>query len=479
MKKHYFILIACIASLFFSCKKDNSNSSDDEYVNKWIHREMSSYYLWNTKIPSRPNYTLPPEEFFKSLLYNKGQITGDRFSWIQENFVDLLNSLSGVTSYDIGFEYVGYRKAEGSTEVIGQIAYVKPNTDAERMGLKRGVYFTKVNGEALNTTNWRNLLSRDETSATIAFASTFENAKIGATTNKTVKKMTNYAENPVFFNEVFEVNGHKIGYLVYNFFASGPTQGDYSYDKKLNDVFGKFKSAGITELILDLRYNNGGSMNSATLLGSMIVPGLNANNVFTKLEYNSWVQAELIKEYGEDALIDKLRDKLDTGEAINNVGDAIQKLYVLKGNWTASASEMVINGLKPYMQGKPVFLIGIPTVGKNVGSFSIYEKDDPKNKWGMQPIVLRYFNKEGTADFLTGFTPDIYEEDNRDKLELGDQDECMLKIAINHITGNDVSASLRSGVSGRVSLGSSIEQKAWANKAIVDGSLLKKLNIKH
>ena len=439
---------------------------------------MSSYYLWNTKIPNRPNQMLPPEQFFESLLYNRGQATGDRFSWIQKNYLELLNSLSGVTQYDMGFEYVIYRISEWSTDVVGQVAYVKPNTDAERIGLKRGDFFTKINGTTLNTTNWRNLLSSGETSVTI----TFIDLDTSITTNKTVKKVANYAEDPVFLDEVLEVNGHKIGYLVYNFFASGPTQGNYNYDKKLNDVFGRFKSENITELVLDLRYNNGGSGNSATLLGSMIVPDLNPNNVFVKFEYNSLVERELVKEAGEEVLVDKLRDKLNTekgantGEAINNVGASIQKLYVLTSDWTASASELVINGLRPYMPGK-IFLIGQTTVGKNVGSISIYEENDPKNKWGMQPIILRYFNKDGTADFLSGFKPDILELDNRDKLELGHPDECMLKIAIDHITGNYVPESLRSGVNNKRPLGSSVQQKAWANKTIVDHSALKKLNI--
>ena len=484
MIKRYFILVACIALLLFSCKKDdpvidnpdpgNEPTNNEKYVNEWIYDNMSILYLWNTNIPRRCNYELHPEEFFESLLYNRGMITGDRFSWIQENYVEMLDMLSGVTPYDIGFEYVGY--LINATDVIGQIAYVKPDTDAEKIGLKRGDYFTKVNGTTLNTTNWRNLLSGNETSVII----TFYDINTGVTTDKPVKKIANYAENPVFFDKVYEKDGHKIGYLVYNFFASGTNDKNfiYIYDEKLNDAFGRFKSAGITELVLDLRYNSGGSMNSATLLGSMIVPDLDTNNIFTKLEYNSLIQMVLTMEYGEDVFLDKLRDKLETGEAINNVGNTIQSLYVLTGNWTASASELIINNLEPYMPDK-IFLIGTTTVGKNVGSVSIYEEDDPKNKWGMLPIILRYFNKDGKADFLSGFAPNIEERDNGDKLPLGDPDEVMLKIAIDHITGNYVpTRSVRSWDSGRILAGLSIEQRAWAGKTIVDNSLLKKLHIR-
>jgi len=489
MIKRYFILLAFIVLLLFSCKKDvlipdpepdpKPNKPSNEYVNSWIYDEMSFWYLWNRNIPTsrRLDFKSHPEDFFESVLYKRGAIDGDRFSWIQEDFVELLDLLSGVTPYDIGFEYIGYLIDDKTREIVGQIAYVKPGTDAEVMGLKRGDLFTKVNGTKLNTTNWRDLLSGSEISATI----TFVDANTGATTDKTVKKIANYAEDPVYFDSVFNENGHKIGYLVYNFFASGPNYGNFSYDKELNDVFGRFKSEGITELVLDLRYNSGGSMISATLLGSMIVPNLDPNNIFTKLEYNSLIQAALVKEYGGDIVINKLSDKLTTGEAINNIGNTIQSLYILTSNWTASASELVINGLKPYMLGKKIFLIGRNTVGKNVGSISLYEEDDPKNKWGMQPIVCRYFNKDGNADFLNGFAPDIEELDNYldDKLSLGDPNERMLKIAIEHITTGKYVSPLqsRSGVSDKITVGSSIEQKAWAGKTIIDDSFLKKLNI--
>jgi len=470
MKKKVFrhILLFIIASVFLgSCIE--VAYTDDEYVNKWIYDEMSTWYLWNTNLPKKPDYSLKPEPFFESLLYNKGQATGDRFSWIQDNYLELLNSLSGVTPYDIGFEYIGYLKAEGSTDIICQIAYVKPNTNAEAIGLKRGDYFTKVNGTTLNTSNWRSILSASETSATI----TFINMSTNVTTDKLVSKHANFAENPLFFDHIYEDSGHKIGYLVYNFFASGPKQGNYSYDTALNNVFGRFKSAAITELVLDLRYNNGGSMNSALLLGSMIVPNLNTNNIFIKVQYNSLLEAELVKEYGQDFLIDKLRDKLNTGETINNVGNTVQKLYVLTGNWTASASELVINGLIPYMPGK-VFLIGNKTVGKNVGSISLYQEKDKRNKWGMQPIILRYFNKDGKSDFVTGFVPDIEERDSGTKLELGNPEERMLKIAIDHITGRYVPTKV-SYDSDKLSVGSSIEQKAWANRTIVDDALFRNL----
>ncbi len=472
MKKHYFILIVCLASIFFSCEEKNQKSRiEKEYVNKWIYDNMSFYYLWRDNIPRQPNFELPQGMFFETLLYKRGDANGDRYSWIQENYTDLLGLLQGVTPYDVGFESILYSFSSFVLQVdyILQIAYVKPGTDAEKIGLKRGDFIVKVNDIAVNPQNQYSLFSGSEPIVKI----TFLDVNTGVTTDKFVQKMPNYAENPVFFNNVYEIDGHKIGYLVYNFFASGPTANDNSYDRELNRVFGYFKSEGITELVLDLRYNSGGSMNSAILLGSMIVPNLNTNEIFTQSEFNSLFQSELINSYGEEILTDKFRDRLaENDEEINNVGGTIQKLYVLTSSWTASASELVINGLKPYMDGM-IFLIGGNTEGKNVGSVSIYEENNPKNKWGMQPIVLRYFNRDGTADFATGFVPDILELDNREKLPLGDTNEVMLNIAINQITGGNVLRS--ANVDNWLPLGSSLERKAWTNRTIVDRSLLEKL----
>ena len=470
MKKRNYFLIALVAFLVLSCKKENQ---DYESVNKWIYSEMSIYYLWNENLPDRPNYTINPEDFFESILYMRNQPTGDRFSWIQNDYLELLNSLSGITQYDIGFEYLVYPMSETSNDVIAQIAYVKPNTDAATSGLKRGDFFTQVNGEQLNRDNWHTLLSGSETSVSI----TLFDIHSGITTNKTVKKMPNYAEDPLFYNNIYQINGKKVGYLVYNAFITGPTQTSNVYDKKLNDVFADFKNSGITELVLDLRYNSGGAMSSAILLGSMIAPNFSANNIFIKLGYNKLVESALVNQEGEEVLIDYMKDELSPGEPLNNVGSSINSLYILTSGWTASASELVINSLKPYMQGKPIILIGNTTVGKNVGSISRYEEDNPKNKWGIQPIICRFYNSDGTADFATGFEPDHKELDNGEKLPLGDVNEIMLKTALEHITTGSFStksSALRDA--DRITLGSSVEQKAWANKTIADKSFLKNVN---
>jgi C-terminal processing protease CtpA/Prc len=124
-----------------------------------------------------------------------------------------------------------------------------------------------------------------------------------------------------------------------------------------------------------------------------------------------------------------------TNEA-NNIGAQLSggRVYILTRNRTASASELIINGLKPYMD---VFIVGDTTYGKNVGSISIYEENDKRNKWGMQPIVVQAYNKLNESDYAEGFLPNIPNDDNSLViLPLGDENENLLSLALAEITGN-------------------------------------------
>ncbi|MFZ4583145.1 MAG: S41 family peptidase, partial [Paludibacter sp.] len=116
---------------------------------------------------------------------------------------------------------------------------------------------------------------------------------------------------------------------------------------------------------------------------------------------------------------------------VQNIGNSLQRIYFLTGKGTASASEMVINGLKPFL---PCILIGDTTVGKNVGSTLINDEKNTKNQWAFMPIVLRYFNKDHQSDFTNGFAPDYLVEDDY-KHQLGDTKEALLAKALSQITG--------------------------------------------
>ena len=143
----------------------------------------------------------------------------DRFSWIQEDYQELLNSLKGI-SKEAGFEFVLYQE-DGSNNVQAQILYIKPGSPAENAGLKRGDAVTQVNGQQLNTTNYRTVLKgiSDNTFSISYKPLLVEEGKFDVAKTISISTVV-YSENPNYLSKVIEVGDKKIGYYVYNFFAS-------------------------------------------------------------------------------------------------------------------------------------------------------------------------------------------------------------------------------------------------------------------
>jgi carboxyl-terminal processing protease len=432
MPSHTFFstLILLLFALVSSCSQDDDASPNLEanaHVNDWILENMEFWYLWNHELPASPDKTKAPDEFFQSLLSDD-----DRFSWIQEDYQELLNSLQGITK-EAGFEYVLY-KEDGSNNVITQILYVKPGSPAQAAGLKRGDVITQVNGQKPTTSNYQDVLKNlTSSNFSITYKQLIVDEQRFDAEKTTSLSTVVYTEDPNYLSKVIDINGKKVGYYVYNFFSAGTDNDADKYDTEMDAIFSDFKAQGITDLVLDLRFNSGGSETSATNLASLITPDASSSKIFFKKEYNPNVEDEILKDpNGGPSLLQR-----NLVTKAQNVGTQISgKVYILTGSRTASASELIINGVKPFMD---VVLIGDVTYGKNVGSISIYDDEDPKNTWGMQPIVLKVYNSLDESDYSTGFTPDIEEKDNQVIIyPLGDLNEVMLNKALEQITGAPV-----------------------------------------
>ena len=432
-------------ALLTSCKKDpvdvnpvttptsSSTTATDSYVNNWILTNMKDYYYWTDKIPANPDKTKKPADFFYSLLYDYGNTANtqrDRFSWIQESAAELSALLSGETK-TTGIDFTLVRTAEGSTDVVGVVTYVLPGSPADKAGIKRNDMFFSVNGITLTTdqATLSKAFADESVTQTYGFASVQNGAIVKTTTTKSVTPVV-FQEDPIFKDSVYTDGSRKIAYLMYNQFVPGPNgSGATAYDDRLNAIFGKFKAQGVNELILDLRYNGGGAVTSATKLASLIVKGVNGqpNVPFGRSEYNSIITAAYKQKYGDDAFYYYFANPA------NNIGSQLSRVYVMTTRRTASASELVINGLRPFMT---VNTIGSTSYGKNVGSQTITDKVNKDNKWGMQPIVLKIFNKNNESDYSTGFVPTVaVGEPYGSLVPIGDLRDPFLATAINHMKG--------------------------------------------
>jgi C-terminal processing protease CtpA/Prc len=271
-------------------------------------------------------------------------------------------------------------------------------------------------------------------------------------------------ENPIYVTKTFDIGGRKIGYLMYNSF-------DSEFDQLLNVAFAELKSAGVTDLVLDLRYNGGGSGRTATYLSSMITGQFN-DQVLTKEEWNPQFQA-YFEENDPDFLETKFIDEIVKTDENNNVvireninSLNLSEVYIITTGASASASELVINGLKPYIN---VVTIGETTFGKYTGSYTLYDSDtffksgdnlNPNHKWAMQPIVLKFVNKNGESN-QNGLPPTHEQiEYVSQMLPLGDANEPLLARAISLITG----------ISSKTV---DLDQKGLSLKRVFDSSELK------
>jgi C-terminal processing protease CtpA/Prc len=431
MKKTLILLLLALSVTLTSCFKDKDDvlqvaSTLD--IQNFIYRGLNFFYLYKADTPELANDAFSsqqdlddflnnyssPEALFDYLLSDQ-----DRFSLIVDDYIALENALGG-TTLNNGMEYGLVFYPDGSNNVFGYVRYILPNTDAATTNLQRGDIFNTVDGQQLTEANFNQLLGPD--SYTIGLA-TFDGTDITPTGDTVTLTKTEYTENPVYIAETLNVNGQNIGYLMYNAFTR-------DFDPDLNAAFAQFQADGITDLIIDLRYNGGGSVETASDLSSMVTGQFNGQIFYTE-QWNEDRQAD----YASDGLFN---NTISTGEAINSLN--LNKVYILTTGRTASASELVINGLDPYID---VVQVGDATTGKFQASFLLYDapapgfsrsEANPDHTYAMLPLVFKTANANGNTDFVDGLMPDILIEEDYSNLGiLGDVNEPLLAAALNDI----------------------------------------------
>jgi len=450
MKK---ILLLLVIAITFSCSKDEDlllpntidpDGSAEVEVQDFMWKSMNFWYFWQSNIDDladdrfinstegRAEYTafLDSEDDPAAFFENKLQYIEDRFSFYNADYRELTNSLAGISKSN-GLEF-GLVRFQDSEDLFGVVRYIIPNSNAATANIQRGELFTGVNGQTLTLGNYQDLLFNGNDTYTLNMADFVSGSVSPSDKEVMLTKAEALSENPVFISKSFEIGGENIGYIMYNQFTN-------EYDDELYTAIEALKSAGISNLVMDLRYNPGGSVNTTRLLASMIY-GTNTSDVFLRKRYNDKLQDQFNDSQLEVYFANKVGSK-----TINSLGFA--KLYVLTSSSSASASELLINSLEPYID---VIQIGDVTRGKNEFSTTLVDDRDnsylytpsrvnkinPNNQWAIQPLIGRNENAEGFSDFTSGLQPDILlKEDYGNLGVLGDQNEPLLARAIQAITG--------------------------------------------
>lgn len=454
MKLKYLFNALFLTLVFISCSRDDNNDTGSttkpDEINNFVWKAMNSWYYWQPNVPNLAdsfddNQTTyanflngkTPDKLFYSLLYQRGTI--DIFSWIENNNEVVYSSKIAEVEKSGGFDIGIYPKDNTNTTAVALVNYVVPNSPAALAGLKRGDVITKVNGSPL-TLNNSDLLYNNQVTVTLAATVQLTSAGL-ITTDKTSSISITQAdidENPIAYYEKKVYGTKNIAYLVFNAFKA-------DYNDELNAAFAQMKADGINELVLDLRYNGGGSLETAVALAGMI-NGNYSGSPYVFLDFNN-------KHNSEDGF-DYLSNQMNTYSLVNNRPEKsgtqtinslnLTKVYVLVNFQTASASELTVQCLKKYVN---VVTIGYNTVGKFVGSITLYDSPaqdytsytnrNTKHNWQLQPITFSYYNKDKDVnpEFITpDYEINPYSIFNN-LTAFGDVRDPFLKKALELITG--------------------------------------------
>ncbi len=406
--------LIAFALMVVSCKQNdldpqNTNPSTttttttaDIRDSLWAY--MQDVYLWYDKLPSNFNprsYATPESEMDALRAYQPL----DQWSFVEK--ASSFNSYfsDGETS-DFGF----WIKYDANNDL--RVRYVYAQSPAGKAGVERGWKLTTINGQSVKSLSDDALISAfyEATSTTFGFQK-----PDGSTATAPLTTAT-YTLNTILYNKIYEVAGKKVGYFVFNSFTGTPSQNE------LKTVLSTFEAAGVNEMIVDLRYNGGGDVDTQVMLANALAPSsVSRSSVMFSYLHNTKLSA-----WNETIRFSK------TG-SLN-----LSRIFFITSAASASASELLINNLKPYLDVKT---IGKTTHGKPVGMYGFEVMD-----YVIAPIAFKTVNAKNVGDYYDGIAVDADVADGLDK-NWGDPLESCLASALAYIQTGSFATTTQARIS--------------------------------
>ncbi len=384
------IILLLIAVLSISCNKDDNTSpiSSEDSIYVVIDDIMNSWYLWYYEVPEVDIFQYnEPADLLDALTYKPL----DKWSFVEDK--EIIEAIFE-EGESFGFGFMIRFDPDGNLRIL----YVYEDSEAYDLGLRKGYIIYSINGIPSKFFEDYDVFF-DNNPATY----TFEIIDFNDVSQEITLSKSTIHQNSVFYKNIFNVSGHMTGYLVYDSFLG------YSEDE-LNEAFTYFKDNNITELIIDLRYNQGGYISLAEQMANMVIPLTAIGNIMYTRVHND--------------IVGPTYDST-TFFTLHNLNLNLDRVFFLTSRFSASASELVINSLDPHMD---VYLIGTPTYGKPVGMYGFLFHD-----WYIYPVTISFQNANGFGDFYNGLPVDFTAGEGLDK-DWGDETDPCLSQAFHFIS---------------------------------------------
>ena len=356
-------LISCaiVALLSISCGEDRTY----QYLeltkeNQWIYSTMKSNYLWadSIKEPSRNDFFSKNRDFFNKLLTKE-----DKTSYFSDSAL--------LTSYGMSFAIMRDPLGIKPSDTYALVLFVEPHSPADNAGVKRGTWISQVGKNTITTNNYGYLERGGSTTLHTKRIITQEEAPYYCWADGdtlTMKQATTLNSSALYMDTIYNLRNHKIGYLVYNRFDQ-----KNSADETIT-ALQRMHSQGITDLIIDLRYNSGGSLETATKIASTLVPPTATGKIFCKLEGN--------KENSKTYTYEETSQHLET-----------RTTYLLTTKATRGAAEAFAAALQNTIGNDKVIIVGENTAGDNLYTQTI---ESPYN-FNISPATGNLYTANGNA----------------------------------------------------------------------------------
>jgi hypothetical protein len=393
-----------IGLIMISCKK-NHDVVSSEVKNDTAVNYAREIYLWYNKIPatfdahnfSDPNGVMEGIRAFSAEPGFSLPVDRWSFAMLRSEWEKLSTGIGG----DFGMNVFFF------TDNDLRVSYVERESPAGKAGIKRSWHIKQINGNGnITSTNAPAIIQSVYQSATGTFLFGRPN---GADTTITLKA-SSYKEHPLLFDSVYTTGSSKTGYFVFNSFLGDTNEIKNEFVR----IFDRFSSQNVQDVVVDLRYNGGGYVSVQNLLANYLVPAAGDHGVMLTEEFNDHYAAYNATE------------KFAKKGSLN-----LNRLFFIVSQNTASASELLINSLIPYMD---VQLVGPKhTHGKPVGFYPIQVFD-----WYIFPVSFRTVNKNGEGNYFNGLPLDHQVVDGLDK-NWGDAGETCLSAILNYINSGTYS----------------------------------------